>query len=215
MNLPMQSLDEAELDELDRFLLYRGRADTDVSYVEGRDEGILTLSELDGFLTAVVSGPTEIVPGHWLPVVWGDVEPEWVSVHTFEHIFSLLLRHMHGIAAALLDSDKVFQPLFMEQEANGQHYTIVHEWCRGYMRGMGLAQELWERGGDEMLGLLMPIDLFTNGWGRKIVDSLNAQENALLKQQIGPAARAICSYWLVRRGGSALRLSCLPPSTRC
>src|SRR5512143_3639020 len=100
MNLPMEPLDEAEMDELDRFLRYRGNSGADDNYVEGRDEGILTLSELDGFFTAIVSGPKEIVPSRWLAAVWGDVEPQWQSKQAFEHVFALLSRHMNSIMAA-------------------------------------------------------------------------------------------------------------------
>jgi len=200
MNLPMVPLDEAERDELDRFLLYRGEAEIDDTYVEGRDEGILTLSELDGFFTAIVSGPKEIVVSHWLPAVWGDVEPAWESAQAFERIFTLLSRHRNGIVASLLYPEDVFEPLFMEREVAGKRHIIVHEWCMGYLRGIGLAQEFWENGGDEMLGLLMPIDIFTNDWGWKILERLNEEEKAVLKNEIAPAARAIYSYWLARRG---------------
>jgi uncharacterized protein len=199
MNLPMQPLDDEEMDELDRFLSYRGTNAPDDTYVEGLDEGILTVSELDGFMTAVVSGPEVITPSRWLPAVWGDVEPEWESTQTFERIFALLSRHMNNIVTALRHSEDVFEPVFMEQEVDGKRHTIVHEWCVGYMRGIGLAQEEWERGGDELLGLLMPIDIFTNQWGWKILEHLNKEENAVLKQEIGPVARAIHSYWLSRR----------------
>lgn len=203
MNLSMEPLDDDELDELDQFLLYRGEVESDDTYVEGLDEGILTLSELDGFLTAVVSGPEAITPSHWLPVVWGDVEPKWKSPQEFERIFTLLIRHMNGIVDTLLYSANSFDPIFMESEIEGKTHTIVHEWCTGYIRGIGLAQEQWESGSDEMLGLLSPIDIFTNEWGWKILEKLNEQEHESLKQEIGPAARAIYSYWMARRTSNA------------
>lgn len=198
MSIPVRPLDQAERDELGRFLLYRGEAGSDDSYVEGRDAGILTLSELDGFLTAVVSGPETLVPARWLPAVWGDVEPTWHSAQAFERIFALLSRHMNAISS-LLYSEESLAPIFMEQEVAGKRHTIVHEWCMGYLRGIGLAQERWERGGDEMLGLLMPIDIFTNQWGWKILEKLNGEERAVLKQEIGSAARAIHNFWQARR----------------
>ena len=70
----------------------------------------------------------------------------------------------------------------------------------GYMRGIGLTAERWESAGDEILGLLMPIDVFTNEWGWKILENLNGEEKAALKKEIAPAARAIHSYWRARRG---------------
>ncbi|HEY0720297.1 MAG TPA: UPF0149 family protein [Gammaproteobacteria bacterium] len=199
MTLPMPPLDEAERYELARFLLYRGETDPGETYVEGRDEGIVTLSALNGFFTAIVSGPAEVAPSRWLSAVWGDVEPVWLSAHAFERVFTLFSRYMNGIATALLYPDPKFVPLFTESELEGKRYTLVHEWCMGYMRGIRLAPELWECGGDEMLGLLMPIDIFTNEWGGRLLANLNEQEHAVLKQEIGPAARAIHNYWQARR----------------
>lgn len=199
MNLSMEPLDEAEMDELDSFLLYRGEADVDDTFVEGRDEGILTLSELDGFFTAIVSGPEQIVSSRWLPVVWGDAEPRWGSSQDFERIFTLLVRHMNGIVASLLSPEHEFEPIFMEHIVEGQRHTLVYEWCTGYKRGIGLAQERWERGGDEMLGLLMPIDIFTDEWGWRILEKLSEDERVVMKHEIAPAARAIHNYWLARR----------------
>ena len=53
MNVSYRPANEEDLDFLDNFLLYR--IDEDV-VKEGDDEGILCVSELDGLLTAVVSG---------------------------------------------------------------------------------------------------------------------------------------------------------------
>src|SRR3990172_2677727 len=79
---------EAEFDQIDRFLLDRVDDDEDT---EGKDEGGLDVSELDGFFTAIVSGPVMIPPSQWLPAVWGDFEPVWESKKDFEKIFSLPL----------------------------------------------------------------------------------------------------------------------------
>ena len=53
-----QPLDDDEIAWLEEFLLDRIDNDADT---EGRDEGILDISELDGFLTAVVSGPITVL----------------------------------------------------------------------------------------------------------------------------------------------------------
>jgi len=37
----------------------------------GNDDSILDVSELDGLLTAIVSGPNMIMPSQWLPDIWG------------------------------------------------------------------------------------------------------------------------------------------------
>src|SRR4051794_24396656 len=58
------SVSDAGLDLLDAYLL------SDQSPPE-----CLLLSDLDGFLTGVAIGPELVMPGEWLPHVWGGEEP--------------------------------------------------------------------------------------------------------------------------------------------
>ena len=62
MNDLYQPLDDDEIDWLTEFLLDRIDDDADT---EGKDEGIVGISELDGLLTAVVSGPVTVLPSQW------------------------------------------------------------------------------------------------------------------------------------------------------
>src|SRR5262249_37471312 len=80
-------LDDAEFDELDRFLVSDATSDE-----------TLTLPGLDGYLTALVIGPTTVMPSRWLPGVWGgeELSPFWESMADFEHIYGMLLRHMNS-----------------------------------------------------------------------------------------------------------------------
>jgi uncharacterized protein len=61
-----QPLSDTELDLLDDFLL--DRVPEGIAGPES-DEGILDVSELDGFFTAILCGPVLIPPSQWLPVV--------------------------------------------------------------------------------------------------------------------------------------------------
>ena len=127
------SLSDEEYERLDRFLLER--IDEDAETLD-KDEGVLDMSELDGLFTALVSGPKSTVPSQWLPVVWGEFEPVWESQEEFQEIFSLMIRHMNGIVHLLMDFPEDFEPLFLEREVEGISYTIVDEWCEGYLRGV-------------------------------------------------------------------------------
>ena len=51
MNTNQEYMNDEDLDYLDDFLLYRIDENTDT---QGKDEGVLDLSELDGLLTAIV-----------------------------------------------------------------------------------------------------------------------------------------------------------------
>lgn len=161
-NFEPAPLNDEELDWLDQFLLDRIDEDADT---EGRNEGVLDVSELDGFLTALVSGPAVIPPSRWLPVVWGDFEPEWKNAQEFEAVFSLLIRHLNGIVASLMTEQEEFEPLFLERVVEGKTYTIVDAWCAGYRHGVELTADLWGAAGLEMEIMLMPIRAFTSATG--------------------------------------------------
>ncbi len=64
------------------------------------DEGILDLSELDGFLTTVAGGPRAVVPSTWMNAVWGSLEPKWESPERAKLIVELMTRHMNSIAGS-------------------------------------------------------------------------------------------------------------------
>ncbi|MCU7918313.1 MAG: UPF0149 family protein [Candidatus Thiodiazotropha sp. (ex Dulcina madagascariensis)] len=191
-----QPLDDAEMDELDSFLFDRVDEET---YFEGKDEGLLGLAELDGYFTAIVSGPETLVPSQWLPAIWGDDEPDWVSPEAYEKIFALLIRHFNGVVSALMDPSFEFQPIFNEREVDGRKYTIVDGWCLGYMKGMALCPKAWDEGGEEVFEMLQPIFLFSDEPGWEILDQMEEDEVIALQEAIPLVARNIHGFWLERR----------------
>lgn len=189
------TLHDEEIDRLDRFLLDRIDEDADT---EGKDEGLLGISDLDGFFAALVSGPVMVPPSRWLPAVWGDFEPVWEDVDDFEGIISLMMRHMNGIVATLMEQPQEFEPMFLEREVKGKIYTIVDEWCEGYLRGVALTADLWNAGGLEMAILLTPIRAFTGETQWRAHDLTDA-ETEHIRNAITPNVREIHAYWLARR----------------
>jgi len=188
-------LSDEEYDRLDHFLLDRIDEDADTT---DKDEGVLDISELDGFFTAIVSGPVTVMPSQWLPAVWGDFEPVWQDEKAFHDIFSLMMRHMNAIARMLMQAPDDFEPLYLEREVEGETYTIVDEWCEGYRRGMQLTQHHWDKGGKEMAVLLTPLLAFTGetDWrGHDYADD----EVETIQRAIAPNVRAIHAFWLARR----------------
>ncbi|MHB8745249.1 MAG: UPF0149 family protein [Gammaproteobacteria bacterium] len=192
-------LTEAELDQLGRLLLDRIDDDADT---DGKDEGVLDVSELDGFLTAIVSGPVTVPPSRWVPAMWGDFEPAWENPQDFETLFSLLMRHMNGIVEMLMAQPADFEPMFAERDVKGKTYTIVDEWCQGYMRGVALTADQWSTDSSEMTILLAPIRAFTSETAWRAHD-LSATETENIQNAITPNVRAIHAYWLARRAHQA------------
>jgi len=133
MPIPISStpLSEDELNVLENVLeKYRTEA------------SVLNVSELDGFFTAVVSSPEAVEFDDWYSMLWGATEylPVWTDEQEFERFFSLIIQHMHNIAAMLQEYPAEFEPLFNEADVDGEMLLIVEDWCFGYMRGMSVGE---------------------------------------------------------------------------
>lgn len=189
-------LNEEELERLEAFLLDRIDEDEDT---EGKDEGIFNMSMLDGYFTAIVSGPNIIQPSRWLPVVWGDFEPVLDDEKEFEKILTLMIRHMNGIGATLMESPDTFEPLFLYREVGGKTHRIVDDWCEGYLRGITLDSEGWSKmeGFSHLFGLMA---LFSTDEGDEQLRNRSEEEVERLQDAITPAIRRAHAYWLERRG---------------
>ena len=140
--IPHDPLTSDQLDWLEDFLL--NRIDED-AVTEGLDEGVLVIPELDGFLTAIVSGPVVLVPSRWLPALWGDFEPIWYSADDYQKFMSLIIQHSNNIASLLIEDPEAFEPLFYERKFEDRTVTVVDEWCEGYVRAVRLAEEAMAR----------------------------------------------------------------------
>lgn len=189
-------LTDAELERLDRFLLDRiGEGAT----TEDQDEGIVDVSGLDGFFTAIVSGPVMLPPSSWLPAVWGSFEPAWENEGDLMEIMTLMMRHMNGIAGMLIQQPEDFEPIYLERKSEDKTYLIVDEWCAGYMRGVGLTLDTWDTGGPEITELLMPMLMFVSEEGWKALDTMQPAEIEQVQQAVTDNARAIHAWWLDKR----------------
>lgn len=149
-NQPLATdLSEKELDELDQFLMS-----------DSTPEEVMDIATLDGFLTAIVSGPETIMPSEWLPVVWGDpAGPEFQSKGQAERIMNYIMRHMNSIIHSLMDNPEEYSPLFYSRKVKGNKYVITEEWCDGYLLGMELRREEWKplSDDDENFAKILPI----------------------------------------------------------
>ena len=189
-------LTDEELEFLDSFLLERFDGEDEVL---GRDEGVVCLSELDGFLTAIVSGPTTVMPSEWLPALWGELQPLYEDLDEAQEIMSLLVRHMNGIAVHLIEDPESFEPMFLSSERNGKTVLVVDEWCEGFMRGVELSKDAWIAGGSAIQDDLVNIIAFCEIGGWIGYDSDDRAEVELRQLAIAPSVRALHAYWLARR----------------
>ncbi|WP_142501466.1 YecA family protein [Klebsiella sp. 2680] len=177
-------LNESEIEWLDEILS---------KYAE---EGtILDVAELDGLLTAILSGPTEIEPAQCLLAIWGGADnvPRWANDRERDRFVDLTLRQMSDIAERLSDYPDQFEPMFGSREEQGQELTIVEEWCFGYMRGVGLSD--WSALPAPLQAELDAIALHGSEAHFEALDNLSADEFVASVERIRPAALALYNYW--------------------
>lgn len=164
-----------------------------------------TMSALDGFLTAVVSGPEMIPPNEWLTIVFGgDMEaPKWQSDEQPQDIIALLLRLMNSIATILSETPDYFSPLFLAymdeedtNEDNGKEVIVVEEWCFGYMTGFMLRRDAWEGHDDAIEDFIHPIFIFGTAEGEPVIEELSDADQKELKESLPYLAVSIYNYWL-------------------
>ncbi|MFP6735344.1 MAG: UPF0149 family protein, partial [Rhodospirillales bacterium] len=67
-------------EELDEFLMS-----------DNSPENSFLLPDLDGFLTGIVVGPELIMPSEWVPIIWGDGEPEFEDEEHAERILGIIM----------------------------------------------------------------------------------------------------------------------------
>jgi uncharacterized protein len=93
--------DQIDLEELAEYL------NSDVA-----PEDCMGLSDLDGFLTGIVIGP-ELVPRcEWLPVIWGDKEPQFESEDQIEKVLGIIMSRYNEIATCFDSDPEKFEPIF-------------------------------------------------------------------------------------------------------
>ena len=133
----MPALSDKEMDELDNFLMS-----------DATSNEVMMLDCLDGFLTAIVSGPVIMEPSDWLHRVWGpsnEDAPTFDSNAQAERIIGLITRHLKAIVWNLQQEPDFFEPVFdlqvyMDDE---REYVDGEMWAHGYMTGINMQRNGW------------------------------------------------------------------------
>jgi uncharacterized protein len=103
-------------------------------------------SELDGFLAGILVCPTLILPGAWLPEVWGatndsDKPPVFDTEQQAQDIIELIMAHYNAVAGALLAGRGCYAAAF---DVDTRHDETLWElWVEGFARAMALHPSSW------------------------------------------------------------------------
>jgi uncharacterized protein len=141
------TLDDLELEELDRFLRAHGGEET------------LLLDGVHGLLSANAIGPQPAAPDEWLPEVLHEPFADEVEG---KRILELLARLNESITLEI-EADE-YEPILGEIELDdGDAALSAQGWCEGFSRGVDLRARIWEArlGADsqltEVLGPIMAL----------------------------------------------------------
>ncbi|KAB7895206.1 UPF0149 family protein [Rouxiella sp. S1S-2] len=171
----------------------------DVLEKYGNDTSVVDVAELDGLLTAILSGPRMIEPSEWLVALWGGPEhiPKWASERELNRFMELSFQHMNDISDRLTEYPDQFEPLFGVHEIDDVEYTVVEEWCYGYMRGWSLDD--WSALPASLEPALKAIALHGSEENAPVLEEMTEEEVELSIEKIKPAALALHDYWLTQR----------------
>ncbi|MBQ0935218.1 UPF0149 family protein [Ideonella paludis] len=137
---PITPLDAAELDALDNTLMNLPQ------------DGVMTLDGLDGYLTALLVGPAEVLgtlpTAHWLPVIWGGdgdaaTAAPFASNRQRKNTVVAVLRHLRHLSAQLATDVDQWEPIFSVAEQGEREWADASDWCAGFLQAVDLRPEAW------------------------------------------------------------------------
>lgn len=168
--------------------------------------GTMDLMTLEGFLTAIVVGPTTCATEDWLPRVWGARRPDRRAPAclqepvAYARFRELVLRYHAEIAEQFDTAPESFQPTFCSARFDGVETIIVDPWCIGFVARMNMQLRRWRPLQRECPDLLRPLLLYGThpGWEERHKVRDPAAFHAEWRPQIAPAVHGIHRYWLGR-----------------
>jgi uncharacterized protein len=122
----MRRLTARDLERLDIFLC-------------NLDDDAMMLSTLDGFLSGVVVCPELILPGEWLPEIWGGEGGAFADEREAQEILGLVMERYNEIAHDLGREGK-FEPLL---EIDSDDTALWEIWAEGFAIAMALRPQSW------------------------------------------------------------------------
>ncbi len=179
------SLDDKELEELDRYL----RAHT--------GDGDLLLDGVHGLLSALAVGPLLVLPDEWLPEV---LHEPFADENEGNRVLALLAKLNDSIAAEI--EVDAYEPILGEVELESGPVLSAAGWCEGFSRGIDLRASLWESRLSEdpqLMELLGPVMALAVDEGILSADTefekLSDDEYDECLAQVSAVLGAVNQYW--------------------
>lgn len=120
-------------------------------------EEAMDLEEMDGFFAALICGPELVPPSEYLNEMWGDDESRFDTTDELEEFLNLAMRHWNGVAGALADPKRIFEPQLWVEE--GEEVARGNRWAQGFLRGIEMRRESWNEifEDEDKFAMLLPV----------------------------------------------------------
>jgi uncharacterized protein len=168
-------------------------------------KGILSLPELDGYLTAIVIAPQLIQPSEWIPGIWGGDAPDFGDISQVQTILGAVMARYNEIISQLDANPLEFRPLYLPDDPGERASTeLVGLWAQGFWKGMLLHAHDWYQllHDDEARVMLAPIMCFVQDNEGKYILRVEPEELDDLLIDAGDlipqVVPVIQDYWKLR-----------------
>lgn len=192
-----EPLDLEEMEDLDAFLASDATSDE-----------TMLLDNLDGYLTAIIIGPTTLNMSQWYSGIWGKHEadaPHFETLEEAQHIMGMIMRHYNGIIWNLQDDADCFAPIFdiFIPEDNTREYIDAEMWAYGFMEGLAISRPDWQPLFDDPSGpeWLEPIRLLGGDdlSEAELAQVATPEQREEIAKRIQASVAAIYRFWLPYR----------------
>lgn len=207
----LSPLSKNELEELDHFLMSDATSDE-----------TMMLDILDGYLTAIVIGPTTLPFNQWFSGIWGpDKEdmPKFATMAEAQRIIDLIVRHMNGMIAAFEDNPDDIEPLFSiwPTEAGEPERCDGESWAYGFVQGVELCRKDWQPLFEDPTGIEMFRPLYLMGEEEITPEEetmVQSRDQCMVLTALIPASIAwIYRFWLPYRQAMVERMDTIQRKT--
>ena len=108
---------------------------------ESAPQGCMDLSELDGFLAGLVSGPETVPREEWLAEVWDNEEPDYADEDEQDAVEQAIFDRYTAIETGL-DATPLGYAAILWQDQAGT--TVAEDWAAGFMQAVTLRATAWQ-----------------------------------------------------------------------
>lgn len=184
---------EAELVELNEFLLS-----------DEAPKNCMTLSELDGFLTAIAIGPGQVTQDEWMPAIWRQLQPENTNRAPTKRITGIITDRYDSILETISSQTPSYAPVFPYSPSGD---PMPADWAMGFWNGMGMRHAAWlpllqNMEDENIISMMLPIIIFVKEGDKPILDFPEEERQQLIEQAadiIPMAVVRINHYWQKQR----------------